>query len=74
MGKSTERVYYRAVPRTPEAIANTDCEHAKSKDDCNASLFTVGKRSERRAFCDQDDLRMMCCDKENECKVCQKGM
>ena len=74
VGKRTERVYYREVPRSHEAAANTDCEHAVSKDDCNASSFTVGKRTERRAFCDRNDHRVMCGDKGNECKVCQQGM
>ena len=74
VGKRTERVYYREVPRPAQAAANTDCEHAKSKDDCNASFFTVGKRSERKVFCDRNDTRVMCGDKQNECKVCQKGM
>ena len=74
VGKRTDRVYYREVPRASQTSANADCEHTKSKDDCNASYFTVGKRSERRAFCDRNDHRVMCGDKENECKVCQKGM
>lgn len=73
VGKRTERVYYREVPRTSEAAASTDCEHAKSKDDCNASYFTVGKRSDRRAFCDREDHRMMCGEKSDECNICQKS-
>lgn len=72
VGKRTERVTYRDVPRTPEVVANTDCEQAKSKDDCNASFFTVGKRSERRAFCDRNDHRVMCGEKSGECSICVK--
>ena len=74
VGKRTERVYYREVERKPEPAENTDCGHAKSKDDCNAGFFTVGKRTERRAFCDRNDHRVMCGKKVGECKLCRKGM
>lgn len=73
VGKRTVKVYYRDVERKPEAAANTNCEAAKSSEDCNASYFTVGKRSERRAFCDRNDHRMMCGEKSDQCSVCQKN-
>ena len=68
VGKRTERAYYRDVERKPET-ANSDCS---SKDGCNYSFVTVGKRTERRSFCEHNNQRVMCGDKAGECATCVK--
>ena len=69
VGKRTERVFFRDVERKAET-ANADC--SGSKDSCNYTFVTVGKHTERRTFCEHNDVRMMCGEKAGECSGCRK--
>ena len=69
VGKRTEKVRYRDVERKAEPAVDFTCT---SKEGCNYSFFTVGKRTERRSFCEDNNQRMMCGENAGECASCVK--
>lgn len=69
VGKQTEKVWYRDVERKAGPAVDSTCT---SKDGCNYSFFTMGKRIERRSFCEQNYQRAMCGEKSGECGTCRK--
>jgi hypothetical protein len=69
VGKRTERVFFRDVERKTET-ANVDC--SGTKDACNYTFVTVGKRTQRRSFCEHNNQQVLCGDKAGECNTCRK--
>lgn len=67
VGKRTERVYYRDVERKPQTAAESTCT---TKEGCDVSFFTEGKRIERRSFCEHNGHRVICGEKAGECATC----
>jgi hypothetical protein len=69
VGKLTVQAYYRDVERKAEASADSNCA---SKDGCNASFVTEGKRIVRKSFCEHGGKQVLCGEKAGECSSCLK--
>jgi hypothetical protein len=67
VGKRTERVYYRDVDQKP--APESKCA---SKDGCNFSFVTEGKRTVRQSYCEHGGRRVVCGEKAGECSSCLK--
>jgi len=67
VGKRTERTYFRDVEAKP--AAESSCG---SKDGCNASFVTEGKRIVRQSFCEHGGKHVKCGEKAGECSSCLK--